>query len=133
MTKSVSKLTTKSKFSFTIDRSKWRKGTMLDDDGRMCAMGFVAEAIGIPKTHFKHSGRPNIYNPEDRKKWGEAGFLKCNGSNIPVLIGVVDKVIRTNDNSKIDTKTREKKLKEIFSEVGIKLKFKGRKAHGSNI
>jgi len=113
----------KPKFEFTIDRSKWITGTLNDGDGRMCAMGFLAEAIGIPKEEIRGGMLP-LDDPKYKSRWGELGFLTCDGTQA-YSNNLAEHVASINDSTRRDE--REKKLKQLFSGVGIKVNFVDKK------
>jgi hypothetical protein len=113
---------TKLKHEFTIDRTKWGRGRLVDYDDRMCAMGHLAYSIGVTKDEMYGKGTPDMLHPRVRSKFGNLGFLGCDGTTARDN-GVAGQIITANDT--LNGEEREKRLKQVFSKIGIKVNFKG--------
>jgi hypothetical protein len=108
---------------FTIDRSRWLRGDvfdtpsqMRDRQGRMCCLGFYAESCGAKAMTGKAC-------PSDLKDLPEeASWLVVKHD----YRSVQDVFTEANDASCESEKNREKKIKQLFAERGVKVKFVGR-------
>lgn len=112
---------------FTIDRSKWGRGQLLSAEGRMCAMGFLGEKIGVPKGEMLRKGGPEtnkaLTTPETLDKWASVGLVACENGR-PTCTDTVNRIIEANDSLRY-AETREEKLKEIFKGIGVEVEFVG--------
>jgi hypothetical protein len=119
----------KYKLEFTIDRSKWGRGYLLgDDDGNetMCALGFLGKKLGIPKKELRNHSTPFGLcneNEKNKKKLGELGLLKCLGDGEVTDSGIANQIMNTNDKLSIHNRLREKRLRELFRKIDIKVNF----------
>ena len=112
---------------YIIDRSKWVCGgkkysnklgmpQLLNDQGRMCCLGQICKAEDISEGKIKNIADPHFIQ-RIAPKW-----MIDNGFNSKVS----QKMMRVNDDNKLNQPQREKKLRELAATVGIRLKFKGR-------
>jgi hypothetical protein len=120
---------------FVIDRSKWRsgekgkyaigKGTteMKNEEGYMCCLGQICNHLHPDKKMI------NVRDPEDfynSIKYKEDNFLVYNEGYDNLNTTLSNKAMYINDTVKYNIKERESKLKELFAEHNIKLKFIGK-------
>lgn len=115
----------KPKISFTIDRSKWGKHTLMDVDGSMCAMGFLGKELGVPNKDLKNKGFPSL---NQVKYWGKTGLFKCKDGNALPDLTKQCRISSINDVGP-HNKRKEEKLINYFKKIGIGLKFKGKLKH----
>lgn len=114
---------------FVIDRSKWLRGQgsinsyLLDNEGKMCCLGFYAQECGLRPQDIKNVAEPITVVVSKKKDWNS--FLIATD-------GAVDnspdtwKLMEINDDPKLDDKVREKFIKDRFAEHDIKVKFIGK-------
>ena len=113
-----------------INRAKWRTGAkskaqtgkgdtaLLNGEGFMCCLGFRCHQMGIPKKDLLEITCP---------------FHLSDDWNIPDLINIFGgdseftcKAIQINDNSKLTSEEREKRITEHFATIGVTVEFKGK-------
>lgn len=134
---------------YTIDVDKWRCGwtgenqigngnvRMLNGRGEMCCLGQISCQMGVDSELML-----DTVDPED-----VAEAIKNKGSRVsqeylthnPLIkyprLGVIrnsklaSDAMDINDDDKISTKERAKRLKALFLKKGIKLRFKNIKKH----
>ncbi len=110
-----------------IDRSKWMRGALvnetclLDEDGKMCCLGFYALACGAGKDEIR-----NVFEPDGlafhvpgltERGEGEAGILRNTAftrSAVPI-----------NDTRSMGEDQREEALIDLFKENDVSLSFEG--------
>lgn len=101
---------------FTIDRKKWIRGTCVsllsDGHGNYDIMGHYLKSVGIDEELLRKK-----YSP--REVPGSPSWL-LSGRNSSKLSS---KIMRKNDSVLIEDEVREKELKKLFKQVGIRLKF----------
>lgn len=118
-----------------IDRSKWRTGgygkyqsgvgatQLLNSEGYMCCLGFYCKALGVPKKDLIEKAIPSSLEdyadiPDLARLSGDGKFLV--GTDFTYM------AISINDDSVIVSKERERKLKDHFSTIGVKVTFTGK-------
>lgn len=118
---------------FTIDRGKWVHGgfenkkklgstNLLNDQERMCCLGFYSEACGVPRDDLRNLATPS-------------GLV---GVRVPYMtskhhLGVITNsklatdLIQINDdlNSPTSPKEKEKLVRASFKEIDVKVRFTG--------
>ena len=110
-----------------IDRSKWKRGSpnahdtyLLDDDGKMCCLGFYALACGVDEESIRNKTEPEFLEFEipglsyDNEETGLRHNTAFTQSAIPI-----------NDSQYLDETKREEALIRLFKEDGKKLTFEG--------
>lgn len=121
---------------FTIDRAKWLRGEikentgvdggscLRDIHGNMCCLGFYLQACRISNNRLKNHITPKeLAILPKQAEWlisPETAFRHDSNAAAHLM--------QTNDHveqSPID-RWREKKIRELFKEQGIKVKFVGR-------
>jgi hypothetical protein len=109
----------------TIIRERWLRGNdpsfLIDPiTEKMCCLGFLGCAIGVPSETMYGVGNPG---GTESRTW--PGFLltvrKTDGTTCDSKTGLL--LMRINDRPEIDDNKREKKLTEIFAEYGIEVMF----------
>lgn len=113
----------------TIDRSKWGRSELYNPkNNTMCAMGFIGNALGIPKEAMAWESSPRTMdrdgknNKDNMRKWGIVGIAKCDNGDISFDSHFIDKVIDANDGL-TDGLYRERYLTSIFASKGLELEF----------
>lgn len=106
-----------------IDRARWgvgsEGGSLYDSDTRkMCCLGFLARACGSRVSDIDGLGYP------PRETVPDYFASKSDDVNSDPEVGAFQ-AARVNDNETVTSREREKKIKEIFSARGIKVKFVG--------
>jgi hypothetical protein len=127
------------KKSFVVDRSRWRSGRygkyatgklgvnglastfLLDENGSMCCLGFVAQQCGVPKKALLEANAPRVLDWVHKATTTPA-LIQSDGFTETSLTKTA---IGINDNTKIDRKTREKRLKAVFKKHGYSIEFIG--------
>lgn len=97
---------------FTVDRETWGTSTLLGDDGRMCCMGFLAIACGYTAGAIRGKSYPSSLP-------GFSALMPELRKDDELMIA------RVNDSVQLTRPAKESKLKDLFSRIGIALKFKG--------
>ncbi len=110
-----------------IDRSKWKRGSpnahdtyLLDDDGKMCCLGFYALACGADEESILNRGEPDGLEfeiPGLSYGYEETGGIR-NTSFTAMAIPI-------NDRKTMGEAEREEVLIRLFKEDGIDLTFEG--------
>lgn len=98
-----------------IDRAKWGKGALLNSEGKMCCLGFLSKACGVPDEEIK-------YVPFPHTNWDK--IPTAFRGNTPAC----SKAAAINDEYTQEPQTpeeREAALISLFSEKGIALRFTG--------
>lgn len=125
----------KYKKTITIDRSKWcRGGRFAGDEGindtalltpakTMCCLGFFCHQSGVPKKDLLIIGTPEAIPAKHYKK---VTALVDIDDNYPNDSPFSNAAMEINDNTRIDEKTRERKLKRLFAENDYRIVFVGR-------
>jgi len=126
-TKTKTAKKSKYKFKFDVDRYRWSEGGLVnrkehpDGGDTMCVLGFMGEALGIPKHALKHAGGPSTTARKYWKKWGELGLMECvHGS--AVSSSIANQIMSVNDRGVANAGT-ESKLKKLFDRLDIKVNF----------
>lgn len=111
-----------------IDRTKWLRGqdngTLLNDEGKMCCLGFLCHQLRISKKNLLNIGMPD----ELSENFTLPEWLRVEGnSNSDVAFAA-----RRNDSTTIEDVQREREIKKIFKKHGLIAKFFGLKKNVSN-
>ena len=117
----------------TINRSKWCRGgksasALRTESGQSCCLGFVARAYGL-KTPVGSTVLSSLTDDQDISVLPEA--LRPTKSKSPFTSGVYhdtdlhDKLVDANDEVGVKPAEREKKIKDLLAEAGIRVKFVG--------
>lgn len=102
--------------TIVIDRKYWGQGSLRNNRGLRCCLGFVCEAFGVSPKETINEGLPeNSFNTPIKylPRW----LLDSDD---------VLKAARINDSNKIDY-IKEKMLTRIFLRHNIKLVFRGKR------
>lgn len=115
MSKNIKKL--------VIDRALWGSASLLRRDGRMCCLGHLGKACGVPDEAMFNVGTPDgllkIESNKYPRKFDNTRWANYND------FGVVDIATEINDSNK-SLKEKEYRLKILFKAHGINLSFKGK-------
>jgi hypothetical protein len=114
--------------NLTIDRKKWLRGTnktsysyeplLLNNNDKMCCLGFYARACGLKKKDILDVTEPCDV---DQGKEKLSLLLNRRENNNQVC----NQLIHINDNLKTSDTIKEKAIKNNFSKIGVKVKFVG--------
>lgn len=116
-----------------IDRAKWTgvdrdipgwrdDNALVTKDGRMCCLGFLGAACGITDKTMRDKGMPDDLGGRNNSKWPKA-FRPS--ENEEYHTGPMWRAASLNDKPEMPLKEKERKLKLLFKENGIKLTFHG--------
>lgn len=130
---------------FIIDRKTWLRGEGLSfsfmlrySDRKRCCLGFYCQSLGVSDDDMLGVGQPNLLPPLIQEKLGfyDSWFFEpqshvfswppMSSKEIQDLIRINDKLVGdqvTQDNTLMTEKYREKRIKEIFAEHGVTVKF----------
>ena len=130
--------------SFTVKRSRWVNGSnnnsagnctagdslLLNKEGNMCCLGFLAKSCGLSDKTIKDHGGPDslldTISPRLKKKALKTPLAKLaevhNGDDY-FNTEICDQLITTNDTNSIDSKKREAELKKQFAKIKVNVKF----------
>jgi hypothetical protein len=123
---------------FVIDRSKWRSGEkgkyaigkgatrMKNEEGYMCCLGQICNHLHPDRGMTKFADPEEFYNIYNSMEYKEDNFLVYNEGYDNLNTTLSNKAMYINDNPEYNIKERESKLKELFAEHNIKLKFIGK-------
>lgn len=111
---------------FTVYRDKWARGngagSLLDDQGKMCCLGFLGRQCGIEKEDIKHVGMPSetVKGP-----WPDGIVYKDEEYGCVRDTSACNFIATTNDSVGIETteELRERILTDEFSRIGIEVEF----------
>jgi hypothetical protein len=106
-----------------IDRGKWDRGSgcsALLRDGKMCCLGFYAEACGLKDSDIKNIGTPSVLAKRGVKIPKAMKWLLFSGDDS------VDcsNLIQANDNQR--QPNREEKIARLFAKHDVTVEFTGR-------
>lgn len=113
-----------------IDRAKWLNGRVIKDTcydsvlyskeyplrGMMCCLGFYGRSVGVPVAKLRNTC---YLEPVGKCEWLGAGERKCTPQQA---------LVDVNDDASLSNRDREQKLKQLFKQHGIIVKFVGKAA-----
>lgn len=109
-----------------IDRSRWYRGQgaegsrlIREEDGKMCCLGFLGLACGIPAEHLQGYLTPSAVAPKHIGKWPTGLFIGGTLSTTCELL------MHRNDAPAYLPSVREELLQEAFETIGIEVEFVG--------
>ena len=113
---------------FTVNRATWLRGdanksALLDVEGRMCCMGFYAEACGITRDRILEVGNIRDVAFEDPEYRALESDVVFGGHSMYSAIPADENVYNINDRSDIDDVTREGMLTEVLAARGVTVHF----------
>jgi hypothetical protein len=111
--------------NLTIEREKWGRGTLCDDYGSLCCLGFYGLALGVPKKDMLNHGVPGqvaCYRHQPEAAW------LLDGDGDPAVVGashpvLAQKLMTANDDLSLSQGERESKIKAGFALAGITVTF----------
>ena len=122
------------KKTFTIKRSKWLRGNrngegaparsqLCDGDGHKCCLGHIMNQCGFTYSELIGKGTPATTEMDIHKVLDKADKLayKLNGGLHPSML--TSAAININDDADMAWNTREAKLRKLFADNGITIKF----------
>ena len=124
----------KKKFTFTVDRRTWLRGTsksaLLKTSGKhkgeMCCLCHCAIACGFTKKDIANKPMPSAIFGKKYKCVEPVidTMLKPTLNNAGYYdTDTVCRIAATNDDKKIGDTERERRLEKLFAELNIKIKF----------
>lgn len=119
---------------FTIQRSKWVRGTiggdskLLNSQGNKCCLGFLCSSFGAHDDILKNQTGPDkIANklslPDWLVHWSYQASIEGTQVWHPFSTYATNVLISVNDCSLLTEKQREEKLAEVFAVHGVKVTF----------
>jgi len=96
---------------------------LLNKNGGMCCLGFYARACGVSPLKVYGKGTPSEL---DSKKYPEQMNWLLNENRYGDESEVANELIGTNDNADMDypcAREQEKRIRQLFAEQGIKIRF----------
>lgn len=127
---------------FTIDRKKWVNGShrtrtrgeaaLLNEKGYMCCLGIYENSLGVTKKELLGLEGPGELVRAHGELWDMEGdqpdnwlLMSFNGMTPPWYSSdIADTLMSINDDITMTAKEREKQIKRIFREHGVKVTFK---------
>lgn len=106
---------------FKVIRAKWLRGSdseLLDENGKMCCLGFVCSQLGISKELLQDKD-----NPYEIKLL--LPYLTDYYHSMIVDSSLSKEAIQINDDVNISDSIRESKLIKLFKQYGLSIKFEG--------
>lgn len=107
-----------------IKRSEWGQGALRRlDNGKMCCLGFLSKACGVPDSELFEHGCILAY---PRYEWIDKYGLNAWAARLPwalppsTLAGLAAEI---NDSDVYTIAEKEEKLTKLFAENGIALTF----------
>jgi hypothetical protein len=119
--------------TLTISRKRWlpakdlkresSNGVLYRYDGKMCCLGFLARQCGAKVKDIV----PNVAMPSRIYKglglvWPD-GLLLTSADGRLMDSALADQLARINDDPTLTQRSRERKIKVEFKEIGIAVKF----------
>ncbi len=108
-----------------IERSKWLRGTgdgtLLDDNGCKCCLGFLGKVCGYTDKDIKRKGTPADLNTKSfaNNKWPES-ILEPDGRYNTKL---TDDLTTANDSTTLKGANKERRVKSLGKQGGIDFVF----------
>jgi hypothetical protein len=117
--------------TLVIDRAKWGTEYLLNSEGTMCCLGFLALKCGADLTEIDEESSPkavpNVDWPAELIKIGRNLLRVGKFRDVIQNSELTMKMMEINDDSGLKWSDKEKKLIPLFKKAGIKLSFKGPK------
>lgn len=118
--------------TFTVKRSKWQRGEgnqsarLHNDNNKMCCLGFYAKKCGLKKKDITDVASPGEIEYDIKDAWDTFLIKRLDmpdSTDLLVDSNIANTLMEVNDDVNASDKDRELKLKELFKEQGIKVKF----------
>jgi hypothetical protein len=104
-----------------ITRKYWGKGSLRDNEGKKCCLGFVSEAFGVLPSQTLNISVPHNLTKEVQEKLPD---WLCKSAS---CFSDVGRATSINDTSVLSWDEKEKQLKQIFALHDIRLVFRGQR------
>lgn len=105
-----------------IPRALWGRGSLhKSTTGRMCCLGHLAAACGVPEVNLENQGMPSDLSDADIKLL-PSDFQPTDSWDDSKI---TNSAAETNDDSCYSWPDKEGKLFELFGKAGIELTFSG--------
>ena len=120
--------------TLVIDRARWLRGDgdgkLLDENGKMCCLGFLSRAIGYAPREIRYKLDPTgIVRARPSKRALRFGALLAwpdkDDPGRPSRSVVCDLLVHTNDDAGMSDRAREARIERLFARVGVKVRFVG--------
>jgi hypothetical protein len=112
--------------SFVVERSKWLRGSppgvLMDDDEKMCCLGFYAKACGFKDEDIRNVPAPYSLVYQDKYEW-KTKLLVSDPISGRGSSEFCKDAINTNDVEGLSDSERESDLTDTFNKIGITLTF----------
>lgn len=106
-----------------IDREKWGRGptggSLLNEDGKMCCLGFAALSCGFKSDDIRGFLMPRSVKGDAKKNkkiWAILTQSKVDSSP--------DILASTNDHCRTTDRQKESAIKKEFKKIGVEVVFK---------
>jgi hypothetical protein len=100
-----------------IPREKWGAGALVRSDGKMCCLGHLGKACGVPVAEMLSMGMPSGLDYDRRFLFPKKFRDKFMADDLAAKI---------NDDTHMSGPEKERQLKILFSSRDIKLTFTGK-------
>lgn len=107
-----------------IDRKKWGRtatgGNLLNNEGKMCCLGFQCRAVGFKPKEIRGKGMPADVDVSAKRLQKVAWLVDGSEGNSTV---VAEKLALINDDWDTTDKQKEKAITKLFANNGIEVTF----------
>jgi len=115
---------------FVVQRSKWLRGGkphtfLLDGNGHMCCLGFVAAQCGVADNALRGVGAPRDIEVEDVYRQLQGVLIRQLATRVTDWTdsALADEAMTINDDSALTDAEREAQLTALFADHGYALRF----------
>jgi hypothetical protein len=112
--------------SFVVERSKWLRGSpngcLLNNEGKMCCLGFYARACGFEPEDIRNVNSPFTLVYQDQFNW-DTKLLVSDPHFGRTSSESCKDAITTNDSEEIADPEREADLTDTFNQMGVTVTF----------
>ena len=115
--------------SFSIDRAKWGKGRLHNEDGSMCCLGFLGRACGVTPKEMGCSGYPFSVKGSAKAKfpeWVRSDVTSIGSNDVERLVAFNDSSAARHSGSRRCKADVEKYIAKTFAKHGITVTFRGK-------
>jgi hypothetical protein len=108
--------------AFEVDRARWGQGALLRKDDKMCCLGFLSVACGVPTTAL---GSRSFPDSRWVAEYGVPRVFTGFTSYSSVDMSPTYRAAATNDSDNLSLAEKEAVLIKLFAEHNIILTFTG--------
>lgn len=120
--------------TLVIDRTKWYRGhgssgsaLVRSADHLMCCLGFCALQRGFTKDELLEIGTPgeivSVGRWQEDALWRVRGLVDTYDEGGIYETDVCDRLVDVNDDEDLSEPTRERRITELFAEIGVAVTF----------